>query len=552
MPVWMVAAAVLLPLLALTSPLIEVDDARYAEVPRAMAASGDWVLPTLDGMPYVEKPPLWYWASAASIKAFGADEASARLPLWLFAVAGALGVWWLGSWLFSPSVGRTAAAATATSALWLFLSHNATLDLPVSVLLFWTTALVLRTLERPDDARWAAPAAWLCAALAFLTKGLISVLFPFLWTAGLVVLFPKWRRPALKLLSPVGVLLAVAVAAPWFLAVQARRPDFLHVFFVEQHFQRYLTPKYGRGQPAWFYLAVLPAGLLPWTAPFLSGFARALRRPSADPRTTALAAWVVGVLLFFTTSHSKLATYALPVVPHAALLAALALEQAFSRRLVLACRALGVVLVCAAAAAAAVIARLPYLNLPPLGPEAVPVILPTALGFAAAFLATLGAVHLTAPAAKDPAKALALGAVVGGALALGAVRAASPLASAKELSLAVRDALREGDEVWTYQGYLQGLPFYAGRRVDKLVYFVGEFHYAKRDAAFADRFGDDNAIAALPREGGRTFVAMPSRERARFETLPKKGSITQWREFGGWSLAEVSAAVPPPPKKKRA
>lgn len=540
-PAWLVAAALLLPLLVLSSPLIEIDDARYAEVPRAMAASGDWVLPTLDGMPYVEKPPLWYWLGAASIKAFGPTEAAARLPLLLLSVLGGLGVWWLGSWLYSASVGRAAAAATATTGLWLFLAHNATLDLPVSVFLLWTTALILRVLEKPADARWAAPAAWLAAALAFLTKGLISVLFPALWVCGLVVLFPKWRRPALKLLSPAGIALACAVAAPWFFAVQARRPDFFHVFFVEQHFQRFLTPKYGRGQPFWFYLAVVPAGLLPWTAPFLSGFARTARRPFADPRATALAAWIVGVAAFFTTSHSKLATYALPVIPHASLLAARALEEGFSRRSVLACRVIGVVLLAASVVAATLPFRLPYLNLPPLGPEAVPVVLPTLLGFAAAFLLVLAAIHLHAPSSAAPARALAVGAVVGGALALGAVRAASPLVSAKELGLAVRDSLRDGDEVWTYQSYLQGLPFYAGHRVDKLVYFVGEFHYAKREALYADRFGDDSSVASLPRAGGRTFVAMRSKERAVFETLPRKGSISGWREFGPWSLAEIAA-----------
>lgn len=538
-PAWLLAAALALPLLVLGAPLIEVDDARYAEVPRAMAASGDWVLPTLNGLPYVEKPPLWYWLCAASQKILGPSEAAARLPMLLLALLGAGGALWLGSWLWSPNVGRGGALALSTSALWLFLSHNLTLDMPVSVFLLWTTALILRTLEKPQDARWAAPGAWLAAALAFLSKGLISVLFPALWTVALIGLFPKWRRPALKLLSPSGMLLAALVAAPWFLAVQQRRPDFLHTFFVEQHFQRYLTPRYARGAPWWFYFAVLPGGLLPWTAGALSGLWRAASRPFADPRATALALWVAGVAAFFTTSHSKLATYVLPVLPHACLLAASALEEGLPVWGARLSRALGALLALASAAALLLRLRLPHLDLSGTGAGA-DIVGPLAL-LAAAFFAALGTALISAPSARRPLLVLGAGGILGGALALGALRAASPLISAKELALAVREAARPGDEVWTYDSYLHGLPYYSGRRVDRMVYFVGEFHYAKRDEAAADRFGDDDEVRALPRKGGRTFVAMKAKRREWFESVAAKGAVTSWRSFGPWALAEVKA-----------
>jgi 4-amino-4-deoxy-L-arabinose transferase-like glycosyltransferase len=538
-PAWLLAAALALPLLILAAPLIEVDDARYAEVPRAMAASGDWVLPSLDAMPYVEKPPLWYWLCAASIKSFGASEAAARLPMLLLALLGAGGIFWLGSWLYSPDIGRGAALATATAGLWLFLAHNLTLDMPVSVFLLWTTALVLRVLEKPADARWAAPAAWVAAALAFLSKGLISVLFPALWTAVLIGLFPKWRRPALKLLSPLGVVLAVILAAPWFFAMQARRPDFFHTFFVEQHFQRFLTPKYSRGAPWWFYLVVVPCGLLPWTAPFLSGLTKTLRRPFADARATALSLWVLGVIAFFSTSHSKLATYALPVIPHAALLASLALGDglpAWARRL---SRGLGAILLLCAAVAAVLWLRLPHLSLPPIGADAA--LLRRLAAAAAAFLVCLGAAQLYAPSSKRPTAALGLGGVLAGLCAFAAVSAASPLISARELALAVKTSAGPADQIWTYDSYLHGLQFYTGRPVDKMVYFIGEFHYAKRDDANAPRFGDDHAVKALPREGGRTFVAMKTSRRAYFETVATPAAVSSWREFGPWSLAEIRA-----------
>jgi 4-amino-4-deoxy-L-arabinose transferase-like glycosyltransferase len=541
-PLWLLAAALAVPILGLTSPLLEVDDARYAQVPAEMAASGDWILPTLDATPYVEKPPLWYWAASASYKIFGVSESAARLAMLLFALLGVAGAWWLGAWLYSPGIGRAAAAATATASLWIFLTHNMTVDMPVSACLLWTTALALRAMARPDDARWAAPAAWLAAALAFLSKGLIALLLPGLWVAGLSILFPKLRRGARALISPVGISLAFAVAAPWFFAMQKRRPDFLHVFFVEQHFQRYLTAKYNRGAPWWFYLAVLPAGLLPWTAPFLAGLWRAARRPfGPDFRGPALASWTLGVAAFFSTSHSKLATYVLPVFPHACLLAVTALDEGLPAWASRFQRVLGGLLAAVAAlAAVALAARFSPAGIWP--PPGLPAASALPLGVLAALLiAALGAALLVAPSSKRPAAVLAGGGTLAGTLLFLGLRLAAPLVSARDVGRVVMSEARAGDAVWTYGTYLHGLPFYAHRPVDKLVLFTGEFHYAKRDPAYAARFGSDDDVEALPRSGGRTYVVLHTGERPHFAAIVGGGaaSIESWREFGPWSLAVV-------------
>lgn len=544
LPAWLLAAALALPLLGLSSPLLEVDDARYAEIPRAMAASGDWIVPELNGMPYVEKPPLWYWLAAVSETLLGPREAAARLPLFLLALLGAAGVWWLGSWLYSATVARVATTATATAALWLFLSHNITLDLSVSVFLLWTTALALRSMARPQDAGWAAPAAWVAAAFAFLSKGLIAVLLPGLWVAGLAFLFPALRPGAKRLASPAGLLAFLVLTAPWLIAMHHRRPDFLRTFFLEQHFQRYLTPRYARGAPWWFFGAVLPAGLLPWTAPALAGIVRAANPPLwSDFRGPALAAWVLGVTAFFSASNSKLATYVLPAVPHACLLAAVAINEglpAWANHLQ---RTLGAMLLSAAALLGAALAsgKLPSRLWPPPGLAAADAIVPAVL--AALILIALGGAMIAAPSSHRPAAVLAGGGVLAGLFLFPGLRAAAPLLSAKTAALAVGAEAGRQDQVWTYGTYLHGLPFYSGRRVDKAVYFVGEFHYAKRDPAHAGRFGDDNDVRRLPRREGKTFVLMRSPERARFEQTVSGGAtaIASWREFGPWSLAEVRA-----------
>lgn len=538
-PRWLLAAALLLPALGLTSPLIEVDDARYAEVPRAMAASGDWVLPSLNGMPYVEKPPLWYWSAAASMKFLGPSEGAARLPMALYAALGALGVWWLGSWLYGAGVARAAAAAVATSSLWVLLAHNMTLDMPLSVCLLWTTALALRVLERPEDS-WAAPAAWLAAALAFLAKGLIAVLLPAAWVIGLAVLFPRWRAGARKLALSWGAVLFLLVAAPWFLALQERRPDFLRTFFVEQHFQRYLTPKYNRGAGWWFFLVIVPAGLLPWTAAFLAGAAGVARAPLARRQDAALAAWIAGVVLFFSLSSSKLATYALPVFPHAALLACAALERGLPGWARNASRALGLLLLAVAlalAAGAAFPERLP--RLPPwLAPADLR--LPGLLG--AGLAAALGAGLWRSASSPRPALALGLGGLLAGAFLLGALRAVSPWTSAKAVSAAVRAEARPGDELWTYGCYLHGLPFYTGLPVQRLIYFVGELHYAKREARYEDRFGDDDEVRALPRREGRTWIVLRAFERPHVESQLAGRARTRWSVHGPWALVLVEPA----------
>lgn len=536
---WIIAAAAL-PLLAIASPLIEVDDARYLEVPREMALSGQIVTPTLDAMPYVEKPPLWYWCCAAAFRVFGVHVAVARILFWLFALAGVMGIWWLGSWLFDAGIGAAAAAATASGGLWIYLSHAMTLDLPVSAALVWCTAFAFRALERPEDAAWAAPLMWLCAGLAFLCKGLIGFLLPGLWVTGLLIISPRWRKSWRSLASPTGIIGAALITLPWVVAITRQRPDFLRVFFLEQHFARFLTSKYNRGAPSWFYMAVLPACLLPWTIAAGEGI---LRAPNdwahGEQKTGALACWVLGVTAFFSISHSKLATYILPVVPHAGLLAAVALRRGLPDWAKRVSFGLGIIFwICATVCAAAVFgfSRAGVWPPPFVSIQAAR----TLAGLAALLFAAEGAA-LFASTRRNPLLSLAAGGTIAGAILLPALAIATPLISAREVGQAIARQAAPGDAVWTYGTYLHGLPYYSGRFVDKLVLFTGEFHYAKRDAAYSARFGDDNDIVKLPRPHGATFVVLRSFERPHFEKIAAHGNAraTRFEDYGPWTLAVI-------------
>jgi len=530
LPLW--AAGLLLltlsaPFWSLSHPLVEVDDARYAEIPREMAETGDWATPKLDYVDYVEKPPLMYWLGAAAYEVFGVSEATARLPLAAVSLAGLLLTFWLGSWLYDERSGFLGAAALGSAGLYFFLSHYLTLDLLLSVTLLAETALILRCLVRPADARWAAPAAWAAAALAFLSKGLVALVLPAGWLFWVALLIPEWRRRMLALLSPSGMALFAAIALPWFFLMERRHPGFLHFFFVEQHFQRFLTMKYNRYSPWYFFLLVLPAGLLPWTPAALAALARPWREWRQAPADLALALWAFVVLVFFSASHSKLATYILPVVPHLCLLAGRQAERelpSWSRRLSL---GLGALLLAAAAVA-------------PFAPKVPPEVLPWAPLGAGALGAALIAAALTGARARTAA--LALGGLAIGACSLRVMTTAQSLLSVKPLAEAVAQRARPGDAVWCYDVYAQGLPFYLNRRVDKIIYWIGELHYAKRDPANAALFGDDADVESLPLAGRRTFVALPGREAGRFMSMTPQGAVTEHELFGKWELAEFSSA----------
>lgn len=547
-PRWLWALALVAatsPFWGLSRPLTEADDARYAAVPREMALSGDWTVPTLNGLPYVEKPPLYYWLGAASQSLFGCSERSARLPLALLALAAVAATAWLGSWLFSARTGAAAAVALSSAGLFFVHAHYATLDMGLTACLAWSSAFILRAALKPQDARWSAPAAWGAAALAVLAKGLVGLLFPLAFAAALALLYKDWCRGLKALLRPWGPLLFVAITAPWFFLIEERRPGFWAFFFGEQHFQRYLTPKYNRQSPVFFFLLVVPATMLPWTPAWLSAAADAAKKWRERRAEAALLLWATMIVAFFSLSKSKLVPYALPAAPHLALLAARALEQplpAWAKRL---SWALGVLLLLTPAAGPA----LTFLRPEDRPPDAA--LFPALLAVSVLGLALL-AVGRGEPSrgGRDIAR-LGLSGLASGALLLAALAAAEPVLSARALALAVKERARAGSQVWTYGTYLHGLPFYAERPVDKIIYWIGELDYAKRDSVNAARFGDDNDVRALPRAGGRTFVALRRFEAPHFFSMTEPGEVVRQEVFGKWILAEFAAAEELPSWRRR-
>jgi 4-amino-4-deoxy-L-arabinose transferase-like glycosyltransferase len=524
--------ALLSPFWSLGHPLIEVDDARYAEVPREMAESGDWATPHLNYMDYVEKPPLWYWLAASSYKVFGVSEGAARLPLALLSILGLLTTAWLGSWLYSPRIGVSSAVILASSGLYFFLSHYITPDLPLTVFLLLCCSMILRCLLIPNDGRWAGPAAWAFAGLAFLSKGLVALVFPAAWTAVLIVLFRPWRKDFWSLLSPLGLAVFLLLTAPWFLVMERRHPGFFHFFFVEQHFQRFLTQKYNRASPWYFFLLVLPGVFLPWTPAVMAGLARRWTHWRDEPRDTAMVLWAVLVTAFFSISQSKLVTYILPVFPQLAILAACSLQRrvpTWTKRL---SWVLGAVILAAVILGPSMIPSLSgRLDSEPLLIALKPYVFAACLSLGAGLL-------IFGFSQRDSVKRLAVVGLVVGALALCGMTAGSDWLSVKALSASIAGRCGPNDEIYAYGIYLHGVPFYTRHRVDKVVNWIGELHYAMRDPANAERFGGENDISALPLAGKTTFLTFRSSEARYIFSLTGPENLKSHADFGPWTLAE--------------
>ncbi len=303
-------------------PFLEPDEGRYAEIPREMLESGDFITPFLNYVKYFEKPPLIYWLNALSMKLFGQNEFAARLPSALCGVLTILFIYHLGRTLFGRRQGMVAALILGSSAGFMIQNRMILTDIPLTFCL--TTALGCFILAAREGERRAGlyyHLFYVFAALAVLAKGLIGMVLP-----GGVIFFHllltrRWRLLR-EMRLPTGLLLFFLVGAPWFLLVSLKNPEFARFFFIHEHFERFLTKVHGRYQPLWFFIPILLVGMLPWSLLIPSSF-RGIwkgRREAGGESRLYLAIWFILIFLFFSKSNSKLIPYILPVYPAAALL----------------------------------------------------------------------------------------------------------------------------------------------------------------------------------------------------------------------------------------
>lgn len=318
-------------------PLHYVDESRFAEIAREMAASGDWVTPRLNGSRYFGKPPLQMWVTAIAFSVAGLSEFAARLWPALTGLAAVAAAAFVAMRLGGAAAGLCAAAMLASSLLFVVISHIATLDMGLT--LFSSAAVFAFALAQHDGVdgptrrRWML-AAWACAALAVLSKGPIGIVLPVAAIGAYVLVQRDWNLLGrLHLLA--GGALFVAIAAPWFVAVASANPEYLRFYIVSEHVDRFLTEAHARNQPFWYFVPVLLAGLAPWTLGAVASLGWAWRAdaPQRFRPLRFLLVWSVVTFVFFSVSKSKLPSYIVLLVPAVAVICGCWLPKA-SRRLI--------------------------------------------------------------------------------------------------------------------------------------------------------------------------------------------------------------------------
>jgi len=286
-----------------------------------MVVSGDWITPTLNGEPFFDKPAFHNWLVALAFVGFGFTEFAARLPNATLGLGCVLLTYLAGRRLYGPGAAFLGAVVLASAAEFFLVSGTVLHDM--SLALFVTLGLALWLAGYSSGARkrrW-----FLLSYAAFggamLAKGPIGVLLP----GAVVFLFLASRRE-LRFLGRMslgsGLLIGLAVAAPWYLAVALRNPDYARYFLVELNFGSFLSEEVSHPEPLHYYLPVLLMGFLPWSVFLPAALVRAWQRrdEDADGATWFLLLWAGLYLVFFSAAESKLPTYILPIFPPLALL----------------------------------------------------------------------------------------------------------------------------------------------------------------------------------------------------------------------------------------
>lgn len=503
-------------------PLFNPDEGRYAEIPREMLSDGDWIIPHLDGVAYVEKPPLQYWATAASLRLFGHGVFAARFYTALCALGTLIVVWVAARTLWNSATAWRASAVLCSLMLFVVLGQLLTLDM--SLTFYMTVAMAAFLLaQRPPQAKQAPAAerrwmllAWAATALGVLTKGLVAAAIP----AAVLVLyslyardFSPWRRSH----AAWGIPLFLAITVPWHWLAARRLTGFLQFFFVHEQLSRYLTPSADREEVWWFFAAVFALGSIPWTLSavrvVLCGWRRRMPRGQFDP-ALFLWIWIVFVCVFFSLSDSKLIPYILPAMPAAALLIGASPAQALRRDV-----AFGAVFTVLAAVTLGAASLYGPRLLPASDRNQYFSMLAGPLAQIAALLAVSG-IFVLFQGRRDLTRAavfLGAGWCLAGLLLMRAAGAVAPVYSGIVLARALGQIPPDAP-IYSVGTYDQTLPFY-WRRTLELVAYRSEFDFGLRH----DPNPEIPGVAQFVERWRRLPEAYAVMEKAMFDDLKSRG-----------------------------
>jgi 4-amino-4-deoxy-L-arabinose transferase-like glycosyltransferase len=306
-------------------PLCGADEPRYARIAQEMRDQSNWITPLLEGKPWLEKPPLYYWITAPLYSIFNSKETAARLGPSLCALIASVAIFWIGTALWSRIVGFLSACILLTCPGFAAFGRSASTDMPFTCCLTIAMAIFAYGVAMDRRIGWRILFGYFFLGLAILGKGPVAIVL----AAAIMLCF--WyldeRGGILKTWRVVpGTILTAAIAIPWFwLVFRHNGFAFISTFFINHNLARYITGIHHHSQPVYYYLPVLIGLFFPWsgwlTLLLPKSFWHRLRRwREWNPATVFLTCWFLIPLLFFSLSDSKLPGYILPSLPPLALI----------------------------------------------------------------------------------------------------------------------------------------------------------------------------------------------------------------------------------------
>lgn len=313
-------------------PLINPDEGRNAQVALEMRDSGAWLVPTLNGHPYLDKPAFYFRMVALSMAAFGKNETAARLPSALFGLGLCVLIYLFCRRTYGKRLAALAVAVFASIPLVFAFARLVILDMPLA---FFSAASILaaflaeESVGRTQRVYYILGAA--AAGLATLVKGPVGFIIP---TLVVLIFHITQRNPRaiLRVVHPLNLLMFLVVVLPWFIGVSVKQPDFFHYGLVEETLRRYTTSSFRHGQPIWYYVQILAGVFFPYSLLLPGAILSSWRlRKTLRPADRLLMVWALVVVLFFSTSYSKLPGYILSAMVPLGILTAHLFERALLR-----------------------------------------------------------------------------------------------------------------------------------------------------------------------------------------------------------------------------
>lgn len=288
--------------------LKEPDEGRYAEIPREMIELNNYIVPHINHVRYFEKPPLFYWAVAASYKLFGINEWSFRFVNALSAFLCTIALYFTSRRWFGERAAILSAIILASSFGFFSMARIVTTDMFFTLWLFASLLCFLGYYK--ERKTFFIYLFYVFLALATLTKGIVAIILLFL-TVVIFLIIEK-RLAFLKEMRIIkGIIIFSIVALPWFVTISLKENEFFYFFVIDQHFLRFFTSKHKRTGSLFYFFPVLIGGMFPWSILL----PRSIITLWKKSEIRLLILWSGTVFLFFSISKSKLPPYILPIFP---------------------------------------------------------------------------------------------------------------------------------------------------------------------------------------------------------------------------------------------